>query len=41
MMSTVENCVKGGNVKFSVLVESTKLQFNAAPGSLLEVFMAL
>ena len=38
-MSTIENCVKSGNVKFTVLVESSKLQLIAAPGLLVEAFI--
>ena len=38
-MSTIENCIKSGNVKFTVLVESSKLQLIAAPGLLVEAFI--
>ena len=37
-MSTVENCVKNGNVKFTVLVESSKFQLTAASELLVEAF---
>lgn len=37
-MSTVENCVKSGNVKFTVLRESSKLPLIATSGLLVEAF---
>ena len=40
-MSTVQNSIESGNVKFIVLVESSKLQLIAAPRLLVEAFKTL